>query len=122
MAFLFKSKKSQSNNALPPANRDIHTSEGPKSSIPTVNGFKDKDKAGGPVQTTPSSSVNNSLNSLGGAGTPSPDNGSGPRERTEQDSQVSWSDVFSPCPRGTVPHPHRFQVSGCNQNVIESHG
>ena len=89
MAFLFKSKKSQSNNALPPANRDIHTSEGSKPSIPTVNGFKDKEKAGGPIQTTPSSSVNNSLNSLGGAGTPSPEHGSGSREKSEQDTQVS---------------------------------
>jgi hypothetical protein len=89
MAFLFKSKKTQNNNALPPANRDIHTSEGSKSSLPTVNGIKDREKAGGPVQTTPNSSVNDSLNSLGGAGTPSPEQGSGSRERSEQDSQVS---------------------------------
>lgn len=89
MAFLFKSKKNQSNNALPPANRDTHTSEGSKSSIPTVNGIKDKERTGGPVQTTPASSVNNSLNSLGGAGTPSPEHGSGSRERSEQESQVS---------------------------------
>lgn len=89
MAFLFKSKKQQSNNAVPPPNRDIHTSEGPKSSIPTVNGFKDQERAGGPVQTTPSSSVNNSLNSLGGADTPSPEHGSGSKDRPEQDSQVS---------------------------------
>lgn len=89
MAFLFKSKKNQSNNAMPPANRDIHTSEGSKSSVPTVNGIRDREKAGGPVQTTPSSSVNDSVNSLGGAGTPSPEHSSGSRERSEQDSQVS---------------------------------
>lgn len=89
MAFLFKSKKHQ-NNALPPASRDIHTSEGSKPSVATVNGVKEKDKVGGPAQnTTPSSSVNNSLNSLGGAGTPSPEQFPAAREKPEQDSQVS---------------------------------
>ena len=103
MAFLFKSKKNQ-NNTLPQANRDVHTSEGSKPAAPTVNGIKEKDKAGAPVQTTPSSSVNNSLNSLGGAGTPSPDHGSGMRDKTEQDSQVSsCKSTF----RGAISHSWR---------------
>ncbi|KAI9833335.1 MAG: hypothetical protein M1819_003730 [Sarea resinae] len=73
MAFLFKSKKHQS--AIPPATRDITSSGGP---APATNGFvvgKEKDgKDRPPNQTpTPGSSVNNSLNSLGGANTPSPD-------------------------------------------------
>jgi len=94
MAFLFKSKKHQ-NNALPPANRDIHTSEGPKPSVPAVDGIKENEKTGGPVQnTTPNSSVNNSLNSLGGAGAPSPEQISGVREKPEQDSQVSFPNNY----------------------------
>ncbi len=92
MAFLFKSKKHQ-NTALPPASRDNHTSEGPKVSGPIVNGIKEKEKEkfARPVQTTPNSSVNNSLNSLGGANTPSPEHGVGSREKPEQEPQVSTS-------------------------------
>jgi hypothetical protein len=66
MAFLFKSKKHQSN--IPAAARDIHTSDGSSaSSRPMANGFSSAQSP------TPSSSVNNSLNSLGGGGANSPD-------------------------------------------------
>lgn len=91
MAFLFKSKKHQS-TALPPATRNVHTSDGTNSSSTLSNGLREKDREreGGPVQTpTPSSSVNNSLNSLGGGGGGnSPENQWNRRERSESESQV----------------------------------
>ncbi|KAI9805344.1 MAG: Negative regulator of mitotic exit [Piccolia ochrophora] len=79
MAFFFKSKKNQ-NSALPAQTKDSPSSL-PPSSIPSTQGLngipagiKDREKEGGRIQTpTPSSSVNNSLNSLGGTATPSPE-------------------------------------------------
>lgn len=63
MSFLFKSSKkgSQTNNALPPASRDIRSSEGPQSQIPTFNGAPNGAKASSP---TPGASASGSLNSL----------------------------------------------------------
>ncbi|KAK2767397.1 hypothetical protein FQN54_003553 [Arachnomyces sp. PD_36] len=90
MAFLFKSKKSQNSGGLPPAARNIHTSEGTTgtNSSALVNGSKDREKEGGAVQspTPPNVSVNNSLNSVPG----SPDQ---PRfrQRAESESQVQRS-------------------------------
>ena len=85
MSFLFKSsKKGGPNGAFPPATRDIRSSEGSQSQIPTLNGAK-------PASPTPGQSANNSLNSLAnekiairsppperedgrGSGPPSPEN------------------------------------------------
>lgn len=64
MSFLFKSSKkggSQTSNALPPASRDIRSSEGPQSQIPTLNGAPNGAKPGSP---TPGGSASGSLNSL----------------------------------------------------------
>ena len=89
MSFLFGKKKQQPPTALPPASRDIHTAGGTSTTAPTVNGAKDKDKPGARKQTpTPGSSVNNSMNSLGGAATPSPEQNLGARGGVEQDLQV----------------------------------
>ncbi|KAJ9386820.1 hypothetical protein DTO063F5_3478 [Paecilomyces variotii] len=86
MAFLFKSKKSQQQNAsLPPATRNIHTSEGAPSSTSSgsVNGSRDRE--GGPVQSpTPSGSVNNSLSSVAGV---NPPDAQRVRPRAESESQ-----------------------------------
>lgn len=70
MAFLFgKSKKANPANALPPASRDIRSSDGPSGSsasqIPTLNGVAGIPKPGSPTPGA-AGSVNNSLNSLAG--------------------------------------------------------
>lgn len=89
MSFLFGKKKQQPPTALPPASRDTHTAGGASTNAPTANGAKDKDKPGARTQTpTPGSSVNNSMNSLGGRATPSPEHNLGARGGAEQDVQV----------------------------------
>lgn len=64
MSFLFKSSKkgSQTNNALPPASRDIRSADGPQSQIPTFNGAPNGAKPGSP--TPGGISASGSLNSL----------------------------------------------------------
>lgn len=93
MAFLFKSKKNQNSGGLPPAARNIHTSEGTTGTNPSalVNGAKEREKDGGAVQspTLPNAGLNNSLNS--GPGSPDQPRF---RQRAESESQVS-TDVFS---------------------------
>lgn len=97
MAFLFKSKKNQQQQgtALPPATRNVHTSEGaPSASPPALNGsLKDRD---GLSQTpTPSSSYNNSLSSIN----PNSPDQQRLRQRAESESQVSqciyWVETHS---------------------------
>ncbi|KAJ5130558.1 uncharacterized protein N7515_006597 [Penicillium bovifimosum] len=83
MAFLFKSKKAQS-QGLPPATRNVHTSEGaPSTGSPTANGAK------GDAMTsqtpTPSGSFSNSLHS---ATSPKSPDAIRPRQRAESESQV----------------------------------
>ena len=69
MSFLFGKKK--------PGSREVAPTN------PPANAVREKDKpSGAGAQTTPGSSVNNSLNSLGGA---SPDHG---RTRLDQENQV----------------------------------
>ncbi|KAL3469104.1 hypothetical protein BJX99DRAFT_88316 [Aspergillus californicus] len=91
MAFLFKSKKNQQQqqqaSALPPATRNVHTSEGAPGSAGSgapLNGPKD----GAVVSQTPtpSSSYNNSLNSVNSIN--SPDH-LRMRQRAESESQVA---------------------------------
>ncbi|GFN17831.1 negative regulator of mitotic exit [Aspergillus tubingensis] len=90
MAFLFKSKKHQQGSGLPPASRNVQSSEGPPanpspnpSAAAQPSGAKERD--GSHSQTpTPSSSYNNSLNSLNG--TNSPDHPR-MRQRAESESQ-----------------------------------
>ena len=78
MSFLFGKKK-----PLPHA-----AASGPH--VPAVSAAREKAKSPhtAPI-TTPDSSINNSLNSLGGGATPSPEHGGAPRGGPEQDSQVS---------------------------------
>ncbi|KAL2801311.1 hypothetical protein BJX66DRAFT_6792 [Aspergillus keveii] len=98
MAFLFKSKKNQQASGLPPATRNIHTSEGaPPGSGAVVNGPKD-----GAVisQTpTPSSSYNNSLNSVNSASSPDQQR---PRQRAESESQAQRA--HQPTPGSNSPN------------------
>ena len=73
MSFLFKSKNQKAGaHALPPASRDIKSSDGTNNSgsqIPTLNGVV---KPGSP---TPGQSVNTSLNSLSENARPGTGNG-----------------------------------------------
>ncbi|KAJ5095650.1 hypothetical protein NUU61_005006 [Penicillium alfredii] len=83
MAFFFKSKKNQQGNALPPATRNVHTSEGAPSTGATVNGVK----GDGPISQTPtpSGSYNNSLHSATSPTSPDPVR---MRQRAESESQI----------------------------------
>lgn len=84
MSFFFGKKKGQNAHPDPPrsgaASRDASGS-GPSLTAAQVNGAKGRitPVAGAPaIQTpTPGSSVNNSINSVNGAKTPSPDHGRG---------------------------------------------
>jgi hypothetical protein len=92
-----KSKKSQG-SALPAAQRDIASSHGPETRIPTANGI-----AGPPLAETngmqrrgtvgngqsQQASVNASLESMRGMATPLAEPGKGVRERAESDVNVS---------------------------------
>ncbi|KLJ08055.1 hypothetical protein EMPG_16495 [Blastomyces silverae] len=109
MAFLFKSKKSQAaNNSLPPATRNIHTSEGtpqgPSAAPP--NGLRD----GGPVQSPGFGSASNSLNSM--SGTVSPDQSRTRRDRADSEPQGPRTQIpngnNTPSP---VPNPALFPWS-----------
>jgi hypothetical protein len=102
MSFLFGKSKKHQNTALPAATRDISSSHGQGSLIPTANGLggRDPEKARGgpPTQTpTPGSSVNNSLNSL-----QAPTNTSSPepktlRERSDSELHVSLFPLGHSC-------------------------
>ncbi|MCJ1431605.1 Negative regulator of mitotic exit [Xylographa pallens] len=92
MSFLGFGKKKGSSQVATSGVREIHPSSGSSASIPTVNGLKEKDKQSGGVQDiTPGSSVNNSLNSLGAAPTPSPEHGTGARRSQDQDGAIMSS-------------------------------
>jgi hypothetical protein len=92
MSFLFKSKKHQTSNALPPATRNIHTSEGTPSTS-GLNGIREKDGERPNQSPAPAASnvsnVNNSVSSLSGT-TITPDHQwqRQQRERADSDIQV----------------------------------
>ncbi|KAF7589792.1 Negative regulator of mitotic exit [Aspergillus hancockii] len=85
MAFLFKSKKNQQNSTIPAATRNVHTSEGAPTNVSAVpNGAKERD--GSVSHTpTPSSSYNNSLNSVNSINSPDQQR---LRQRAESESQI----------------------------------
>lgn len=92
MAFLFKSKKPQpqpGGPGIPPASRNIHTSEGAmQEKQPFVNGDRPRDM-GRIVSPTPSGSINNSLNSVTTPSSPDPT-----RVRQRADSETQVRDHF----------------------------
>ncbi|MCJ1282119.1 Negative regulator of mitotic exit [Xylographa opegraphella] len=100
MSFLGFGKKKGSSQAATSGGREIHPSSGSSASIPTVNGLKEKEKPPGVQENTPGSSVNNSLNSLGAAPTPSPEHGTGTRRSQDQDGAFMSS---RPGPNGHAP-------------------
>ncbi|KAH7126888.1 hypothetical protein B0J11DRAFT_526702 [Dendryphion nanum] len=93
MSFLFgKKNKQQQGNALPPATRDISSSQGPASQIPAANGTPKqepkKSHDGTPSQTpTPGTSVNNSLSSLQNPVTTASPEPKTLRDRADSDNQ-----------------------------------
>ncbi|KAI9781359.1 MAG: Negative regulator of mitotic exit [Peltula sp. TS41687] len=107
MAFLFKSKKSQT-SAVPSPNKETpspgHGNPSPSSAgLSSANPRerekeREREKDGIHIQTlTPTSSVNTSMNSLASTATPSPEH-RGLRERTEKEQP--------PAPRnGVIPQP-----------------
>jgi hypothetical protein len=102
MAFLFKSKKNQQGTTLPPATRNLHTSEGAPSTggpPPMTNGIKEGNAF---AQHTPtsSSSYNNSLSSATSPTSPDPVK---VRQRAESESQVSG--ILAPVRHGRIVHP-----------------
>ncbi|KAH8692944.1 putative cell polarity protein [Talaromyces proteolyticus] len=104
MAFLFKSKKNQPGTGLPPANRNIHTSEGAISEKSIgINGEKQPR-----IQSpTPSGSVSNSLNSVAGTNSPDPIR---MRQRAESESQRSQS-LTNPGSPTTNINPNQYPWS-----------
>jgi hypothetical protein len=98
MAFLFKSSKKHQNSAIQPGQPPGLS--GSNSSIPGANGAsvgvlqKERDRGGANQTPTPSSSVNNSSKSLGGADTPSPEQ-KVMIERVNREHQVSCPYLYS---------------------------
>ena len=98
MSFLF-GKKKPSPGGGGSGHRETNPASGSNHSSSPATGTKEKDKTMAGVQeTTPSSSVNNSLNSLGrggvggpGATTPSPEHGAASRGDHSLDGPVSPS-------------------------------
>lgn len=89
MSFLFGKKKPPPQGAAP-APRDTHSANASSATVHTGNGSREKERSpGAGHNTTPGSSINNSLNSLEKGPTPSPEHGSGNRGGSEPDGQVS---------------------------------
>jgi hypothetical protein len=86
MAFLFKSKKNADKIQSQTKGDAPNGVAGSQVSLQGANARPSKDEKGGNPQTsTPLSSVNNSMNSLGGGNTPSPEqNGRGRAPSTDQ--------------------------------------
>ncbi|PKY06560.1 putative cell polarity protein [Aspergillus campestris IBT 28561] len=85
MAFLFKSKKNQQGAGVPPGARNINASDAPAANPPAAVPNAPKEREAGATQTpTPSSSYNNSLNSINSAGSPEYQRS---RQRAESESQ-----------------------------------
>ncbi|KAK1147434.1 Negative regulator of mitotic exit [Aspergillus melleus] len=131
MAFLFKSKKNQQNTTLPPASRNVPSSEGappnaPPSAAPAAAPPAPKEREGGNPQTpTPSSSYNNSLNSVNSTNSPETQR---MRQRAESESQRSLQGPTSNSPNtspGTSLYPwsqRRVNFSAPQANPFPRYG
>lgn len=115
MSFLFgKSKKGQG-NALPAATRDISSSQGAESRIPTassLDGPRDGMQRRGTVgsqQTPAAGSANSSFGSAASMKTPEPD--IKPRARTDSDLNVSSSLNEARLSSGMLDLYHRIDVA-----------
>src|ERR1700722_7127404 len=102
MSFLFGKSKKHQNTALPTATRDISSSHGQCSLIPTANGLGGRapEKARcGPRTHTPTtvSSGNNSLNSLQAPTNPPSPEPKTLRERSDSELHVSLFPLGDSC-------------------------
>ena len=89
MSFLFGKKKETKTAGAPPASRDGIPTGGTNTTITAANGLKGRERGPSTTQSpTPGSSVDNSVNSAGGAHTPSPDHGPDQRGGPGQELQV----------------------------------
>ncbi|KAF2192504.1 hypothetical protein K469DRAFT_735480 [Zopfia rhizophila CBS 207.26] len=116
MSFLFGKKNKQQNNALPAATREISSSHGQGSQIPTANGLSGRDpekSRGGPqMQTpTPGASVNNSLSSLQNPGSTASPEPKTLRDRSESDYQNPRN------PRNNQDSPYPWSSRRLNFNT-----
>jgi hypothetical protein len=98
MAFLFKSKKNQDKVQAQIKSDSPNGVAESQTSLPNGNGRPSKDGKG--ASTTPGSSVNNSINSLPGGTTPSPDQNGRRAPSVDQvsDLPVSFQYTTSSCP------------------------
>lgn len=122
MSFLFGRKNKQTPAGLPPATRDVHTSGGTRSASgpQNPNGVRSKDPT-----PTPGSNVSNSV---GGANTPSPDQGVEQRGASDGDMQVRWdlSGVATPrmlstrlsCASSSECRPETDMSSTCSTRPV----
>lgn len=120
MSFLFKSSKQKNPNpnALPAASRDIKSSDGPGSQIPTLNGVVNGVK---PASPTPGSSVNNSLASLAENNAPNgrPSGGSGSLRQSEEKPTYTPEDAA----RATgSPSPEQKSIRSMGENAAVRFG
>ncbi|QKX56610.1 uncharacterized protein TRUGW13939_03715 [Talaromyces rugulosus] len=108
MAFLFKSKKNQAASALPPASRNIPTSEATAPEKPAaLNGAVPRD--GSRIQSPPpSGSLTNSLNSVAGTSSPDPLK---MRQRAESESLRSQSVTNQSSPTTSSPGQSQYPWS-----------
>jgi hypothetical protein len=89
MSFLFKSKK-QAGPSIPPAARNIHSSDGAPAAAAMTNGFQEKTNERN--TSTPVGSVNNSINSLDAPVRSDPSWNR--RERADSDAPVCSTSVL----------------------------
>ncbi len=89
MSFLFGKKKETKAGGAAPSSRDGLPAGAANSSTPATNGLKGRERGPSTTQSpTPGSSVENSVNTVGGAHTPSPEHGPDQRGGPGQELQV----------------------------------
>ena len=89
MSFLFGKKKDTKPAGALPASRDGNPTAGTNTTAAAANNLKSRERGPNTAQSpTPGSSVDNSINSAGGAHTPSPEQGADQRGGTGQEMQV----------------------------------
>lgn len=92
MSFLFGKKKETKTVGGAPSSRDGPPAGGASSAIPTTNGMKGRDRGPSTTQSpTPGSSIDNPVNSVGRAHTPSSEHGPDQRGGPGQELQVCHS-------------------------------
>lgn len=114
MSFLFGKKKETKTVGGAPSSRDGLPAGGAASSIPTTNGLKGRERGPSTTQSpTPGSSLDNSVNSVGGAHTPSPERGPDQRGGPGQETQVCYAPNV--LPSKSYFDFHTFRALNCER-------